>query len=89
MNDGLLFGSIGFRRIPLPVMPVANSIDWEKRIQRAAELAERYPSAREVLAFYGHILDFQSKLRTPLRTDLFLHRARVSLFVNGLTLTLR
>ncbi|MGB7554693.1 MAG: formate dehydrogenase accessory protein FdhE [Candidatus Korobacteraceae bacterium] len=46
-------------------MPVANSIDWEKRIQRAAELAERNPSAREVLAFYGHILDFQSKLSVP------------------------
>ncbi len=49
----------------MPVMHVANRIDWEKRIQRAAELAERYPSAREVLAFYGHILEFQSKLRTP------------------------
>ncbi len=49
----------------MPAIPVANSIDWEKRIQRAAELADRYASAREVLIFYGHILEFQSKLGTP------------------------
>ncbi len=36
--------------------------DWAKRIQRAVELAERYPSAAEVLAFYRHILEFQKTL---------------------------
>jgi FdhE protein len=37
-------------------------IDWAKRIQRAVELGEHYPSAAEVLTFYGHILDFQKTL---------------------------
>jgi FdhE protein len=37
-------------------------VDWDKRIQRAVELAERYPSAAEVLAFYRHILEFQKTL---------------------------
>jgi FdhE protein len=36
--------------------------DWDKRIQRAVELAQRYPSAAEVLAFYRHILEFQKTL---------------------------
>ena len=36
--------------------------DWDKRIQRAVELAERYPSAADVLAFYRHILEFQKTL---------------------------
>jgi FdhE protein len=39
-------------------------LDWDKRIQRAVELAERYPSAAEVLTFYRHILEFQKTLRT-------------------------
>jgi FdhE protein len=37
-------------------------VDWDKRIQRAVELAERYPSAAEVLTFYRHILEFQKTL---------------------------
>lgn len=37
-------------------------IDWARRIQRAADLAERYPSAAEILTFYGHTLSFQSTL---------------------------
>ena len=37
--------------------------DWDKRIHRAVELAERYPSAAEILAFYRHILEFQKTLR--------------------------
>jgi FdhE protein len=41
-----------------------NKPDWDKRIQRAAELAQRYPSAAEVLAFYRHILEFQKTLCT-------------------------
>ena len=36
--------------------------DWDKRIRRAIELAERHPSAAEVLVFYQHILDFQKAL---------------------------
>jgi FdhE protein len=36
--------------------------DFDKRIQRAVELAERYPSAAEILSFYGHILEFQQTL---------------------------
>ena len=36
--------------------------DWAKRIQRAVELAERYPSAAEILTFYRHILEFQKTL---------------------------
>jgi FdhE protein len=36
--------------------------DWAKRIQRAVELAERYPSAAEILTFYQHILSFQQTL---------------------------
>jgi FdhE protein len=36
--------------------------DWDKRIQRAVELAQRYPSAAEVLTFYRHILEFQKTL---------------------------
>jgi FdhE protein len=39
-------------------------IDWAKRIQRAGDLAERYPSAAEILGFYRHILEFQKTLRT-------------------------
>ncbi len=37
-------------------------IDWDKRIRRAAELAERYPSAAEILTFYKDILIFQQTL---------------------------
>ena len=36
--------------------------DWDKRIQRAVELAERNPSAAEVLTLYRHILEFQKTL---------------------------
>ena len=36
--------------------------DWAKRIRRAADLAERYPSAAEVLTFYQHILEFQKTI---------------------------
>jgi FdhE protein len=33
--------------------------DWVRRVNRAEDLAEQYPSAREVLNFYAHILEFQ------------------------------
>jgi len=35
-------------------------LQWDKRIRRAVELAERFPHAAEILAFYGQILEFQS-----------------------------
>ena len=35
---------------------------WAKRMDRAAELAERNPWAREVLAFYSRILEFQREV---------------------------
>ncbi len=34
--------------------------NYRARLDRAALLAERYPSARQVLTFYGHIARFQS-----------------------------
>jgi FdhE protein len=46
----------------VPAIPAMKKIDWDKRIQRAVELAQRYPSASELLAFYRHILDFQKTL---------------------------
>ncbi len=36
--------------------------DWGKRIERAIDLAGRYPSTAEVLAFYSRILEFQKTL---------------------------
>ena len=35
---------------------------WDKRVQRAADLAGRFPHAAEVLAFYQEILEFQRSL---------------------------
>jgi FdhE protein len=46
----------------VPAALAMKKTDWDKRIQRAVELAERYPSAVEVLAFYRHILEFQKTL---------------------------
>ncbi len=36
--------------------------EWDKRIQRAIELGERFSYAAEVLAFYRRILEFQNTL---------------------------
>src|SRR5271166_6720848 len=36
--------------------------DWGKRIERAIDLTERYPSTAEVLTFYRRILEFQKTL---------------------------
>ena len=36
--------------------------DWDKRIRRAAELAERCQGATEVVTFYQHILAFQQQI---------------------------
>lgn len=55
---------------------------WSKRIDRAAELAQRNPWASEVLGFYGHILHFQKAiyertklLKGPAATDAELRQA--------------
>ena len=45
--------------------------DWDKRIQRATELAERHPRAAEVLAFYRDVLEFQKTLRTDVASASF------------------
>jgi FdhE protein len=36
--------------------------EWDKRIARAADLAERFVYAREVLAFYAKVLELQKKV---------------------------
>src|ERR1019366_8378914 len=60
----------------VPAAPAMKKTDWDKRIQRAVELAQRYPSAAEVLAFYRHILEFQKTLWADL-ASLFLPAAVV------------
>ena len=36
--------------------------EWDKRVARAEDLADRFPYAREVLAFYGDVLKLQRKI---------------------------
>lgn len=36
--------------------------EWEKRVRRAADLAERFAYAQEILAFYGEVLRLQQKI---------------------------
>lgn len=36
--------------------------DWEKRIERARELASQYPAAAQVLGFYSEIAAFQKQI---------------------------
>jgi len=44
-------------------MPRATSLSpWQRRIQRAQELASRYSSASEILTFYVHMAAFQENL---------------------------
>ncbi len=59
----VIIGCVGRVEFDVPATPAMKKTDWDKRIQRAVELAERYPSAAEVLAFYRHILEFQKTLR--------------------------
>jgi FdhE protein len=49
-------------KFDVPAASAMKKTGWDKRIQRAVELAKRYPSAAEVLAFYRHILEFQKTL---------------------------
>jgi FdhE protein len=37
----------------------AGKVNYRARMARAASLGERYPSAREILAFYGSLVNFQ------------------------------
>jgi FdhE protein len=46
----------------VPAAPSQGQRAWSKRLDRAAELADRNPWAREVLAFYSRILQFQRDL---------------------------
>lgn len=49
-------------------MPRATSLSpWQRRIQRAQELASRYPAASEILTFYVHMAGFQENLHGGLR----------------------
>ena len=56
----------------LPTSSLKGRTAWTKRMDRASELAEHNPWAREVLAFYSRILQFQSEVyertRVPDRT---------------------
>ena len=62
-SNGLSSVSSGRVKFDVPAAPAMKNTDWDKRIQRAVELAERYPSAAEVLTFYRHVLEFQKTLR--------------------------
>jgi FdhE protein len=61
-SNGLSSVASARLKFDLPAAPAMKKTDWDERIQRAVELAERYPSAAEVLAFYRHILEFQKTL---------------------------
>src|SRR6202142_4793736 len=61
-SNGLSSVSSARGKSGVPAAPTMKKTDWDKRIQRAMELAERYPSAAEVLAFYRHIMEFQKTL---------------------------
>src|ERR1700757_4795494 len=36
--------------------------EWEKRVQRAARLAERFAYSQEILAFFGEVLKLQQRI---------------------------
>ena len=48
--------------IDVSAISAMKKTNWDQRIQRAVDLAQRYPSAAEVLGFYQHVLDFQRML---------------------------
>jgi FdhE protein len=43
--------------------------DWSRRVERAMDLAGRYPAAAEVLAFYVRVLEFQRALYDSLASQ--------------------
>jgi len=49
---------------------------WQRRIERAAELAQRYPNTAEILHFYHELAIFQSGPRIELPVLLDLVRAK-------------
>jgi FdhE protein len=46
----------------LAVQSGTRKSEWDKRVARAVDLAERFAYAREVLAFYGEVLKLQRKI---------------------------
>jgi FdhE protein len=57
-------------------MPYANSgtarttsSQWDKRVRRAAELAERFAYAAEILSFYREVLSFQGRIASEVPTS--------------------
>ena len=46
----------------MTLQPAATTKQWDKRVARAADLAERFAFAREVLTFYGEVLKLQKKI---------------------------
>jgi FdhE protein len=48
--------------------PVSNT-SWQKRIQRAEQLAIQHPFAAEILGFYVHLAHFQERLSQQLERD--------------------
>jgi FdhE protein len=68
-SNGLSSVASARLKFDVPVAPAMKKTDWDKRIQRAVELAERYSSAAEVLAFYRHILEFQKTLRADVASS--------------------
>jgi FdhE protein len=48
----------------------AKASPWDKRVQRAAELAERFSHSAEILDFYRWILEFQSAIYNELLAQL-------------------
>ncbi len=43
--------------------------EWEKRIQRAIELGERFAFASEILAFYRQVLEFQKTIHQEMSSQ--------------------
>src|SRR5271157_1201251 len=46
----------------MTLQSAATTKEWDKRVARAADLAERFAYAREVLAFYGEVLKLQKRI---------------------------
>ena len=42
--------------------------EWDRRVRRAADLAERFPDASQILTFYRHILQFQRSMYEEVST---------------------
>ncbi len=69
----------------------AKNPDWDKRIERAIDLAGRHPDAAEVLSFYCRILEFQKglyeragRLPAPAPDGPFRERLEVGIAMQGL-----